>query len=599
MSRRLGLIVGVNQYQDASFQPLQFAENDARALAQWLVNDRGGKWLPADVQLVQGQHATRELIESLITQVCLNMSEAGDLAFIYFAGHAFVDERNGEGYLAFSNTRIQDPSTALHLLSFVRHITSRSRATHILCILDCFQTGLAWRMRRTSPYDVRPLLGPTLLGLLQQQPNRLFLCSCRGNEAAQEMGEQRLGLLAHRMIVGMCGPAADPATGNITLRQLYSYLYGVLGEQQRPQIFGQEQVPLVLVGTPATPAEPAVASPVQSSPTFPTTPASAAAVHTGTSASPATAFAQSAVATAQPPPRPQPTTGTAQIAGSAIEQRPQQQLAALREQVQSLLQAQNYPAALGMIGQILQIAPEDSAALTLKGQVLGTMGRFPEALATVEQLLRGDANNAIAWSMRAVLLSNMGQYQDALSSIERSLELDASNPETYTIKTTIMARIAETQSSSGQPPDTLTAANRKRGGPLSFFIGMVLQIAGFIVGVSGLTLLIVQPNLPPLPGLALASFGLALLCVNAARGAYRYGFMRVVLTLVICVLSGSILDAAYKIGYTKIIAEINAHPAMLIPVLFMVSWLIIAATIPFLLALGGFIGGFGARRRKS
>ncbi|GCE16361.1 hypothetical protein KDK_01610 [Dictyobacter kobayashii] len=44
--RHIGLIIGVNQYQDSAFRPLQFAENDARALAQWLVNNKGANGLP-------------------------------------------------------------------------------------------------------------------------------------------------------------------------------------------------------------------------------------------------------------------------------------------------------------------------------------------------------------------------------------------------------------------------------------------------------------------------------------------------------------------------------------------------------------------------
>src|SRR5579859_5633534 len=115
MGKRLGLIIGINQYQDPSFQPLRFAENDSRALAQWLVNMQGGKWMPSDVQLVQGVHATRELAESLITQICLQIAEPDDLVMIYFAGHAFIDEQSGEGYLALTNTRYQDAAnTAMH-----------------------------------------------------------------------------------------------------------------------------------------------------------------------------------------------------------------------------------------------------------------------------------------------------------------------------------------------------------------------------------------------------------------------------------------------------------------------------------------------------
>ena len=89
MGRRLGLIIGINNYQDTAFQHLQFAENDARALAQWLVNSRGGNWNPSNVQLLLGDQATSKLAESLIAQSSLNMVDHDDLIFIYFAGQAF------------------------------------------------------------------------------------------------------------------------------------------------------------------------------------------------------------------------------------------------------------------------------------------------------------------------------------------------------------------------------------------------------------------------------------------------------------------------------------------------------------------------------
>src|SRR5947209_11691885 len=141
MGRRLGIIVGINSYQDTAFQPLQYAETDARALAQWLVNSKGGNWVPSDVQMVQGAYATCELVESMITQVCVNMAEAGDLVFVYFAGHAFVDERSGEGYLALANTSYSQPATGLHMPSLVQQAMGQSPASSIVFMLDCFQTG--------------------------------------------------------------------------------------------------------------------------------------------------------------------------------------------------------------------------------------------------------------------------------------------------------------------------------------------------------------------------------------------------------------------------------------------------------------------------
>src|SRR5712691_8488276 len=141
MGRRLGLIVGVNSYQDTAFRPLQYAETDARAIAQWLVNTQGGNWSPSDVQLVQGAYATSELVETLITQLCVNVAGPGDLVFVYFAGHAFLDGVNGEGYLALANTRFQQPNTGIHLPTLTQKSMGRSRAAHVVFMLDCFQTG--------------------------------------------------------------------------------------------------------------------------------------------------------------------------------------------------------------------------------------------------------------------------------------------------------------------------------------------------------------------------------------------------------------------------------------------------------------------------
>src|SRR5262249_22910354 len=116
----------------------------------------------------------------------------------------------------------------------------------------------------------------------------------------------------------------------------------------------------------------------------------------------------------------------------------QEQCKQMLEQAQQYMQNQNYKASFDLVEQVLRIAPNDIAALTLKGQLLGTAGRWAEGIATVEQILQSDPNNALAWSMRAVLLSNMGEHQSALSAIERSLEIDANNPESYGIKTRIM-----------------------------------------------------------------------------------------------------------------------------------------------------------------
>src|SRR5260370_32846185 len=98
-----------------------------------------------------GAQATSQLAEGLITQLCVNVAEPGVLVFLYFAGHTFIDEVSGDGYLAFVDTRYQQPATDIHLLSLVRQAMFRIRAAQVVPILDCFRPGPIWHRRRTSP----------------------------------------------------------------------------------------------------------------------------------------------------------------------------------------------------------------------------------------------------------------------------------------------------------------------------------------------------------------------------------------------------------------------------------------------------------------
>ncbi len=581
MSRRLGIVIGSNNYQDTTFRPLRYAENDARALAQWLVNVKGGKWSPANVQLVQGLHATKELVESLIAQMCLMFAESDDVALIYFAGHAFVDERSGDSYLALSNTQYQNPTTALHLPTLIQQILGRSRAAHILVILDCFQNGPRWQMQRTSPYDSLPLID-TAMGPLA---DRLLLCSCRGNETAQEAGERNLGLFMHRVIVGLCGAASDPATGLISAQGLYTYLSSVTGEQQRPQIVGQERTPMILIG------ETEALLPLQAAPN------ASPPMRSGNGL-----FKQpmGRTATATAPFSPPPVEPMA----TPVET-PQQQ--DLLSQAQQLVMAQNYSEALSLVDNILQRQPQESSALVLKAQLLGTLGRFPEALLVVDQLTHLNSNNALAWSMRAVLLSNMQQFPDALTAVDRSLALDPHNAETSAIKSNILTAMATAQGQGARQDNGQQVEGETKGGAGSFLIGTSLQVLGLILGIVGVLLPALLSRLPTTVGLVLAGLGMSLLCVCAARGTFRHGwtrlfptFMLSIITVGIIVFGGllNLVVSTHTPTNARLLNLLGVHPSFVVPIVVLGVWLIAATVVPPLLAIIGLVSGIAVRQRK-
>ena len=674
LPRKLGLIVGINRYQDSLFRSLRFAENDAKELAEWFVNTEGGKWNPSDVQLIQGQYATKELVESLLAQLYLQIAKAGDEVLFYFAGHAFLDERSDEGYLALANTRYQDTSTALSVRTLIQSIQPGSRARRILCIFDCFQTGPVWDMRRTSRYDSKPLLGAAALGTLQQSTDRFCLCSCRGNAGAGETGESGIGTFTHRLRVGLSGPATESAIGGVTLTKLHAYLFNNLSEQHRPQLFGQPKSPFVLVGNPIANAASDIPNATTPSSPFPTgsgvdpssmespphssggltkrygaQSSSAPTTASGGQAAPELAGLGRGQNVVEPPPHSRggltkrygsqsssvPAAASASQAASnladsgqvlppqgsvqkAAPNEPlQEQYKQILEQAQRCMQNQNYKDAFELVEQVLRIAPNNTVALTLKGQLLGTAGRLEDAIATVEQLLQNDPDNALAWSMRAVLLSNMGQQQAALSAIERSLAIDASNPESYAIRTRITESLAAARTQNGdgaKRPDVLPGrvsgeanAMVTKDDPRTFLVGAGLQMLGFILGIVGAASTYFLNQSTPYISLAIACLGLAIMCVLATRGAFRYGFSRLIPTVMLTILSAVVLGGGYAaLGLTRIIANIQAQAqvtpqAAIVRLLafgFIGIWLVSAAILPLFGSVIGLVAGFVMRSRQ-
>ena len=71
MEHRYALIVGIDNYNDtAHFIPLPFAQADARALFELLVDPERGGWNPEDMIFLSGDVAIRGEIESQLREIC-------------------------------------------------------------------------------------------------------------------------------------------------------------------------------------------------------------------------------------------------------------------------------------------------------------------------------------------------------------------------------------------------------------------------------------------------------------------------------------------------------------------------------------------------
>src|SRR5712692_1823615 len=261
MEHRYALIVGIDHYNDtAHFIPLPFAQADARALYELLIDPERGGWKAEDVVYLAGEAATRDEIESQLRELCLVRAEADDLVLCYFAGHAFLDLATRDGYLAMRTTSADRPVTGLHVPTFVDHYLYDSKAGNILTLLDIAHAGPGWRQQKDAEdpgllfgqSGGRNEFGRDKSGPYGRRQGRVIIASRRMGEVSQEQMEQGHGVFMAHLLDALEGEAANPRTGRITLGTLYDYLDETMSweEEQYPQKFGFEHGSMVLIEWP-------------------------------------------------------------------------------------------------------------------------------------------------------------------------------------------------------------------------------------------------------------------------------------------------------------------------------------------------------------
>ena len=136
---RRAILIGVNDYADASFADLRFAREDAEALAEVLGDPTLGGF--ASVELaVDGDLSTQGLTDRLHAWSATLAPE--DLGLIYFSGHGtrFVDGRDrSHVFLAASDTLRDDPvQTGIPMLALQELLEALPASRRVLVLDACF-----------------------------------------------------------------------------------------------------------------------------------------------------------------------------------------------------------------------------------------------------------------------------------------------------------------------------------------------------------------------------------------------------------------------------------------------------------------------------
>jgi len=143
------IIIGIDGYPggESVLHPLRFAVNDARAVRDILREEFG--YRDDRIQYLTDDDATRVRIEDAFQEwlPAQALSER-DSIFVFFAGHGLIAEMNDDGYLAASDSCVDDlPGTCLSV-AWIRDKLAALPCLHKVVVLDsCYSGSLFQRLR--------------------------------------------------------------------------------------------------------------------------------------------------------------------------------------------------------------------------------------------------------------------------------------------------------------------------------------------------------------------------------------------------------------------------------------------------------------------
>jgi tetratricopeptide (TPR) repeat protein len=422
------VVIGISRYQDSTVPPLQWAHRDALMIRDYLKSKRGGS-LPDDrIALLLNESATAPAIRAAFNKVLLRRTAT---VIIFIAAHGY--EANGEGYIAASDTKIQNlADTGVALREINRLITvDLSGVKAIFAYVDSCNSGY--------------LQGLNSSGLEAPPGGRLFgFAASRTKEKSHEYPELDGGHGVFSWYLNEVLTATDPRTATVsTIKEAIRYVQDHVEEytgQKR-----QEQHPVDFGNYDAN--APLLDFRLQGPKTRPST---FAAIDRD-----ATGLGERGLN--DPDQRLQYENEGERIVSRYLEgeadplKKSDFQLAAenfdkaknlASESVwlesrsafargRALIFDKQYDEAIRLLDQAVRLDPAGAIAYNALGIAYLEKPDYPKALAAFEDAVNRAPLWAYAWHNYALAESQMGNYRGAINSYKRAIEVAPQSPQYY------------------------------------------------------------------------------------------------------------------------------------------------------------------------
>jgi caspase domain-containing protein len=230
--RKFAAIIGVSRYQfrDAGLNDLQYADADARAIRDFLLQPNGGGFKPADIIYLENGGATTDLVRDALMRF-LPKATANDLVFIYIASHGSPDPFEPQKlYFLMNDTKVANMSkTGLGMFELQELLDHMVKAQRVVVFIDsCHSAGIAGAKLVTDRQLER--LENNVFNLyaskLSTETGRAVLTSSDVNEISEEGANWGggHGVFTWALLEGLRGAADANRDHFVTAGEVFNYV---------------------------------------------------------------------------------------------------------------------------------------------------------------------------------------------------------------------------------------------------------------------------------------------------------------------------------------------------------------------------------------
>jgi hypothetical protein len=266
VQKKWALVVGIDEFQDASLHALNYAVKDSTDFVNFLQDPAGGHFQKDRVRHLVNDQATLRGVREGLGWLRANV-ERDDLVVVYFSSHGSPREQdpNGVSYIMTYDTNVAGVSlyaTSLQMIDLVQGLNRDLQARRVVLILDTCYSGDAahgvrpvWSTKQSTQDPAAADAFSGALATLKTGYGRAVLTATRADEVSWEGTQSgwKGGYFTHFLIQALGASKGQQPLGVVFPKvqdRVTSEVRHDLGQSQSPSCDFSESGASIVIGVP-------------------------------------------------------------------------------------------------------------------------------------------------------------------------------------------------------------------------------------------------------------------------------------------------------------------------------------------------------------